>query len=701
MALARAFVIRPFGSDKKDSAGKVLDFERVHKDLIGPALLAAGLEGSTTGEIIDAGNIREDMFSLILEADLIICDVTIHNANVFYELGIRHALRKRRTVLIKGEKAADNVPFDLSTDRYCPYDVDNPAAALPKLIEVVNATLHSDRETDSPIFKLLPALAEADPNDVIVVPLDFREEVERAHEVQSKGWLRLLAQDVMGRRFQWPGLKMIAKAQWDVRDFAGAQDSYERIREMYADDTEANLALANIYERMHRVSKNADLLKKSDLALERVLDADDLSTYQRAENTALMGRNDKTRWRLVFEGLSAVAGRREAAMNKALRDSYKIYRDAFQADLNHFYSGLAAFQMATIFLELSADEGDELWMTTFDDNDEAQLYRKKMESAAAELRVNVSASIEAELKRPSPIGGERVWAQVGAADLLFLTEKYEEGKPDDKLIKASVQRVVNKYKDALRGAKPFVWDAAKGQLELFAALGIREGLARQVINEVEAIFQPERKKEAQEKEEQAGEKKEPKPQHVIIFAGHRLDEKGREKPRFPAERAERARELIRAALAGLDDKFAYEGLASAAPGADILFHELCAELKIPTTLCLPMPSSDYARESFQDLDDWRTRYLNLTQGGLTTLTLSDRSGLPKWLADAGADPWERGNRWVMQMALTSGAKQVTLIALWDKEKTGDALGGTADMVKLAEDAGTVHVKVIDAKQLLD
>jgi hypothetical protein len=80
--MARAFVIRPFGV-KKDTAGKEIDFERVHRELIGPALQATGFSGDTTGEIVEPGNIREDMFSLILEADLVICDITIHNANVF------------------------------------------------------------------------------------------------------------------------------------------------------------------------------------------------------------------------------------------------------------------------------------------------------------------------------------------------------------------------------------------------------------------------------------------------------------------------------------------------------------------------------------------------------------------------------------------------------------------------------------------
>jgi len=100
--MARAFVIRPFDV-KTDSAGNRIDFEKVHRDLIAPALKACDIAGSTTGEIVEPGNIREDMFALIIEADVVICDFTVHNANVFYELGIRHALRKKRTVLIKGK----------------------------------------------------------------------------------------------------------------------------------------------------------------------------------------------------------------------------------------------------------------------------------------------------------------------------------------------------------------------------------------------------------------------------------------------------------------------------------------------------------------------------------------------------------------------------------------------------------------------
>jgi hypothetical protein len=91
--MQRAFIIRPFGT-KKDALGTEIDFERVHSELIRPALMNAELGGGTTGEIVEAGNIREDMFALIIEADLVLCDITMHNANVFHELGIRHSLQK-------------------------------------------------------------------------------------------------------------------------------------------------------------------------------------------------------------------------------------------------------------------------------------------------------------------------------------------------------------------------------------------------------------------------------------------------------------------------------------------------------------------------------------------------------------------------------------------------------------------------------
>jgi len=96
----RAFIIRPFGK-KKDLKGNEIDFDQVANDLIGPALGAIGAEGRETLDIFESGNIHADMFRRLLTADIIVVDLSISNANVYYELGIRHALREHGTVMIR------------------------------------------------------------------------------------------------------------------------------------------------------------------------------------------------------------------------------------------------------------------------------------------------------------------------------------------------------------------------------------------------------------------------------------------------------------------------------------------------------------------------------------------------------------------------------------------------------------------------
>ena len=83
--MTQVFIVRPFGTKQG------VNFDEVEQQLIAPALAGVGLKGSTTTEIVEAGNIREDMFRLLVTADIVVADLSIHNANVFYELGIRRA----------------------------------------------------------------------------------------------------------------------------------------------------------------------------------------------------------------------------------------------------------------------------------------------------------------------------------------------------------------------------------------------------------------------------------------------------------------------------------------------------------------------------------------------------------------------------------------------------------------------------------
>src|SRR5262245_51579645 len=108
MAL-HAFVVMPFGV--KDG----IDFDDVYHSLIVPALKGESLEVFRADEERRAGNIRTDMFQELLLADLVVADLSIDNPNVWYELGVRHALRARGVIQIQCRR--DYLPFDVYLDR--------------------------------------------------------------------------------------------------------------------------------------------------------------------------------------------------------------------------------------------------------------------------------------------------------------------------------------------------------------------------------------------------------------------------------------------------------------------------------------------------------------------------------------------------------------------------------------------------------
>ncbi|MGH8590439.1 MAG: tetratricopeptide repeat-containing protein, partial [Gammaproteobacteria bacterium] len=215
----RAFIVRPFGT-KKDRNRNEVNFDAVQEQLIVPALECVGVDGRTTLDILRAGNIRVDMFQRLLTADLVVADLSIDNANVFYELGIRHALREKRTFMLRCE--GDKYPFDLQTDRYFIYQRENPAASLEQLVAALRQTLNSE-EQDSPVFKLLPSLQAQDRSRFLAVPMDFREEVEQASASRQAGDLELLGVEARGLEWESEGLRVVGRAQFRLKAFKGAR----------------------------------------------------------------------------------------------------------------------------------------------------------------------------------------------------------------------------------------------------------------------------------------------------------------------------------------------------------------------------------------------------------------------------------------------------------------------------------------------
>jgi hypothetical protein len=87
-----AFIAMPFGK-KPGLEGTPIDFNAIYKDLLKPAIEAAGLTVYWTEEEQSADNIKTDRLQELLIADLVVADLTLDDPNVWYELGLRHALR--------------------------------------------------------------------------------------------------------------------------------------------------------------------------------------------------------------------------------------------------------------------------------------------------------------------------------------------------------------------------------------------------------------------------------------------------------------------------------------------------------------------------------------------------------------------------------------------------------------------------------
>src|SRR5213076_2267560 len=136
------FVAMPFGNKEG------IDFNKIYSDLIKPALESVGFEVFSADEEMRAGDIRTDMFQELLLADLVVADLSIDNPNVWYELGVRHALRRRGVIQIQGKR--DYLPFDVYVDRVLRYRLKDGAldpAQLEedkkKLAEFATATMEA------------------------------------------------------------------------------------------------------------------------------------------------------------------------------------------------------------------------------------------------------------------------------------------------------------------------------------------------------------------------------------------------------------------------------------------------------------------------------------------------------------------------------------------------------------------------------
>jgi len=660
-----AFVAMPFGV-KKDSQGKDIDFNRVYAEYIAPALAAAGLDAFRADEEQEAGDIRADMFQELLIADLVVADLTLANPNVWYELGVRHALRARGVVIVCGGQVT--TAFDLYTDRKLRYglrDGGPDPATLPEdirhLTAMVKATMESwHGRKVSPVYQLLPNLQEPDWKSLRIG--DVREFWERydawedrimlARKAGRLGDLLVLAEEAPVAAFRAEAWIRAGEALRKAERFDFALEQLERGLEIEPHHLKGLREKGTCLQRLALAGAAGHSL---DQAREHYRDA--LAIHpDDPEIWALLGRVDKDAWVAAWRqpGRTPEQMRDDAAYEDALlRAAIDSYAKGYRRNQSHYYSGINALTLMHLYRHLTNDTR----------------YDREMGVMAGAVRFGAECE---------PDEQQRFWSQATLGDLEVLV-----GTPET--VKAA-------YKEAIaRNDKDwFALNSSRAQLQLLKELGLRP----ENVDAGLAAFDRALQKLARPEEQW-------QPRQILLFSGHMVDAPDRPAPRFPAAKesiaAHRIAEVLDRLGAGPDDL----ALTQGACGGDLLFTEACQRRGVKVRWLQPFREPDFIQSSVvRGGEAWRPRYLDARAKLAGPVRAApDELGPPPSGAEAGY-AYERCNLWLLYTALACGVDvdKVRFICLWNGEG-GDGPGGTAHMYEEVK-RRTGQVTWIDTRTLL-
>ena len=170
MAKKRCFVVMGYGVRHDLSSGKKINLDRVYQDIIKPVVTGCGYECIRGDEVLDSGLIDESMYYGILESDLVVADISTFNPNAIYELGVRHGVRRFRTIIMM--ESSDKFFFDLNHNRTITYKYHRKDKLFKKeasrvcgILDALIKSIEAKEQVDSPLYKFVNDLQEPKRSD--------------------------------------------------------------------------------------------------------------------------------------------------------------------------------------------------------------------------------------------------------------------------------------------------------------------------------------------------------------------------------------------------------------------------------------------------------------------------------------------------------------------------------------------------------
>lgn len=333
------FVLMPFGK-KPVSSGLLVDFDAVYADLIAPGIQAAGLDPLRADQELSGGIIHKPMFERLILCEFAVADLTAANANVFYELGVRHAVRPASTLLLFAE-GTGQLPFDVAILRALPYKLgtDGRPTDVEATRTALAARLKASRDLapDSPIHQLVEGFPDMQrlKTDVFRDRVKYRDQTKRRLADARKAGpdaVRAVEQSLGDIADEEAGvvvdlfLSYRAAKAWD--------DMIHLVSRMSPPLARSVLVQEQLGLALNRAGRGDD----AELVLLDVIDKQGPSS----ETYGILGRVYKDRWEAAKKSGSRPLAR--GFLGKAI----DAYLNGFEADWRDAYPGINAVTLMEV-----------------------------------------------------------------------------------------------------------------------------------------------------------------------------------------------------------------------------------------------------------------------------------------------------------------------------------------------------------------
>ncbi len=182
----QCFVIQGFGQKTDYTNGRSLNLDASYL-VIKMAVEAAGLECVRADEIVHSGAIDGPMYERLLNADLVIADLSTYNVNAAFELGVRYALKPYTTIVLAEEQFKN--PFDvnhvaITTYKHLGEEIGfGEANRLMTLLRDKIKIIMANKTTDSPVYTYIPHLKP--PQFGSVLPQGIEQLIDETLRIQG------------------------------------------------------------------------------------------------------------------------------------------------------------------------------------------------------------------------------------------------------------------------------------------------------------------------------------------------------------------------------------------------------------------------------------------------------------------------------------------------------------------------------------